>query len=99
MKTHMIFSNFMALILLGCTGPTSPSSQNSTAISSLSGQIDAWNYGSHRHITLIPTDTQEVVQINSANIDLGGRFFLQYLVPPPKYVKLFPSYLSTECLR
>ena len=92
MKTRAIFSTFMALILLGCTGPTSPSSQNSIAITSLGGQIDPWNYGSHRHITLIPPDTQEVAQINSAQIDSAGRFSLQYLVPPPKSVKLFPSY-------
>jgi hypothetical protein len=88
MKRHIIISNLMVLILLGCNGPTGPSSQNSAPISFLSGQIDNWNYGSHRHITL----TQEGVQINSANIDFAGRFSLQYLVPPPNSVKLFHSY-------
>ncbi len=93
MKRHILFSIFMTLILLGCSSPTSPSSQNSATIAYLSGQIDAWNYGSNRHIVLSTSDASNVVRINSTSkIDLTGRFSLQNLTSPPASVKGFPSY-------
>ena len=92
MKTYVIFSIFMELILVGCSGPTSPSSQNSSTISFLNGQIDGWNYGSDSRIVLCTPDTANVVRIYAASqIDSRGHFTLENLASPPTSVQGFPA--------
>ena len=93
MKLYMIYLILIALFLHGCSSSTSPSWQNFPPFTFLSGQIDGWNYGDHRHIALCATDTSTSGPIcSTSRIDLAGRFYLQNLASPPLSVQGFPSY-------
>ena len=93
MKIYMIFLVLIALILLGCSNSASPSWQNFAPFAFISGQIDGWNYGDHRHIVLCATDTSTFGPIcSTSSIDLTGRFYLQNLASPPSSIQGFPSY-------
>ncbi len=93
MKTHMIFSIFIAFVPLGCNAPTSPNPQNSATISFLNGQIDGWNYGSDSRIVLCTPDTSNIVRIHATSqIDSRGHFTLENLASPPTSIKSIPSF-------
>ena len=93
MKTYFSITLSLIITLAGCNNPTSPNSEGPKSITFLSGQIEGWNYGTHRYIALEYLDsTNLLLTCSSSKIDFSGHFSLVNLKAPSPLSESLPVY-------